>query len=312
MIATYSTSIQAVLCLLWAICASGITWYIVRASAQITYVTLADGRRQERRLPFLLRILLPLMPSLSLFFKRAQFKPARKRILWQLTTAGFEDIISPHEFLAIRILMPLIIAPIFCIILLGLFALSTKSITSAHAWRLFALFCIILIWACLYPRFWLKQAIALRHKLILRALPFVMDLLTLSVEAGLDFLAAVKNIITRRKPDPLCEEFSRLLVEIQVGLTRREALKNLAERVNLPDINTLVTALVQADELGVSIGGILRVQSEQVRGKRFMRAETLANEAPVKMLFPLVACIFPAVFLILLGPIILQLLRQSF
>ena len=86
----------------------------------------------------------------------------------------------------------------------------------------------------------------------------------------------------------------------------------MAERVSQPDIQSLMTALVQADELGVSIGSILRIQSDQIRTKRFMRAEKLAHEAPVKMLFPLVACIFPAVFLILLGPLILQMLRQSF
>ncbi len=101
-------------------------------------------------------------------------------------------------------------------------------------------------------------------------------------------------------------------MEIQLGSTRRDALKHMAERIDQPDIQSLVTALAQADELGVSIGAILRIQSDQIRTKRFVRAEKLANEAPVKMLFPLVAFIFPAVFLVLLGPIVMQMMNRGF
>ena len=100
--------------------------------------------------------------------------------------------------------------------------------------------------------------------------------------------------------------------EIQVGTPRRVALKNMAERVRQPDLKSVAYALVQADELGVSIGSILRIQSEQLRGRRFDRAEKLANEAPVKMLGPLMLCIFPAVFVILLGPLLLQASKSVF
>ena len=300
------------LCFLWAISVGGLTWYSLLTAADITYVTLADGRRQERRLPFLLRILLPLTPVVRPFFGKSRFKRMRTNISKLLAASGFEDVISPEEFLSLRVLTPAIITPILTVILLGLLALAQKPFESGHISRLFTLVGVLLIWMCLYPRLWLKHAIALRHKLILKALPFVIDLLTLSVEAGLDFMAATKSIIDRRNPDPLGEELSRVLLEIQLGSTRHDALTHMAERVSQPDIQSLMTALVQADELGVSIGSILRIQSDQIRTKRFMRAEKLANEAPVKMLFPLVACIFPAVFLILLGPIVLQMLRQSF
>lgn len=303
---------QIILGILWAVFAAGITWYTGKTATEITYVTLADGRRQKRRLPFFLRILLPITPYMKPFFRKPQFKRLQVNVYKNLAASGFDDVISPEEFLALRVLTPLVIGPVLIVLCVGLFVLAQKPSESTSASRLFALSGAILIWLCLYPRLWLKHAIALRHKLILKALPFVIDLLTLSVEAGLDFMAATKNIIDRRKPDPLGEELSRVLLEIQLGATRREALKNMAERVLQPDIQSLVTALVQADEMGVSIGAILRVQSEQIRTKRFQRAEKLANEAPVKMLFPLVACIFPAVFIILLGPIVLQMLRQSF
>jgi tight adherence protein C len=138
----------------------------------------------------------------------------------------------------------------------------------------------------------------------------MLDLLTLSVEAGLDFMSAMQRIVERRRLDALGEEFVRVLREIQLGKTRRVALKDMADRVDHPDIRLVVNSLVQADELGVGISAILRIQADQMRMRRFERAEKQANEAPVKMLFPLVAFIFPAVFLVLLGPIILQILRQ--
>ncbi len=213
--------------------------------------------------------------------------------------------------MALRVLTPLIVLPVLSIPIISAFGWIQGPVPNGLGARFITLFGILLLTMTLYPSLWIKQAIALRHRVILKALPFVMDLLTLSVEAGLDFMASIKNIVDRRPPDPIAEELSRVLVEIQLGKTRREALARFAERVRQPDIQSLVMALIQADELGVSIGATLRIQSDQIRAKRFMRAEKLANEAPVKMLFPLVACIFPAVFLIMLGPIILQMMKTG-
>jgi tight adherence protein C len=152
----------------------------------------------------------------------------------------------------------------------------------------------------------------LRHLSIQRALPYVLDLLTLSVEAGLDFMTAIKRILDYRAMDPLGEELLRMFREVQIGKTRREAMRNMADRAMHPDLNGVVHSLVQADELGVSIGSILRIQADQMRQKRFMRAEKLAQEAPVKMLFPLIFFIFPAVFVVLLGPVLLELFKHGF
>jgi len=162
-----------------------------------------------------------------------------------------------------------------------------------------------------YPSRWLSSSIKSRHKSIQRALPFVLDLLTLSVEAGLDFMSAMQRNIQRRAIDPLGEELIRVTREIQLGKTRRQALRDMSVRVNLTDLRSVVNALVQADELGVGIGAILRIQSDQMRQRRFEHAEKLANEAPVKMLFPLMIFIFPAVFLILMGPVILRFMQQG-
>jgi tight adherence protein C len=125
----------------------------------------------------------------------------------------------------------------------------------------------------------------------------------------MDFISALQRNCASRKMDPLNEELLRMTKEIQVGSSRREALKRMSERVNQPDLRSVANALIQADELGVSIGAILRIQSEQLRSRRFDRAEKLANEAPTKMLGPLMFCIFPAVFIILLGPMLSQAMK---
>jgi tight adherence protein C len=124
-------------------------------------------------------------------------------------------------------------------------------------------------------------------------------------------MTAMQRNIQRRAVDPLNEELILLVREIQLGKTRAQALRDLGKRVDLSDLKSVVYALVQADELGVSIGSILRIQSDQMRQRRFERAEKLANEAPVKMLFPLMVFIFPSVFLILLGPIINRLIQEG-
>ena len=111
--------------------------------------------------------------------------------------------------------------------------------------------------------------------------------------------------------DPLGEELLRTQREVQVGKTRREALRMLGQRAQHPDISAVVNALVQADELGVSLGAILRIQADQMRVRRFQRAEKLGNEAPVKLLFPLVCFIFPSVFMVLLGPIMIEMMQKG-
>ena len=174
----------------------------------------------------------------------------------------------------------------------------------------FAALKLMLLWVL--PDIWLRGAVKRRHLAIQKALPFVLDLLTLSVEAGMDFISALQRNCRLRRLDPLNEELLRMTKEIQVGRSRREALKDMAKRVGQPDLRSVAHALVQADELGVSIGAMLRIQSDQLRARRFDRAEKLAAEAPVKMLGPLMLCIFPAVFIILLGPVLTQAMKGVF
>jgi tight adherence protein C len=159
------------------------------------------------------------------------------------------------------------------------------------------------------PEIWLRDQIKRRHLAIGRAMPFNLDLLTLSVEAGLDFGGGVATVVSKGIPGALTDELGIMLREIRMGKTREEALRNMANRVCYPPLSQFVSNLVQAERMGTSLGRILRIQSQQLRIARTQRAEKLANEAPVKMLFPLIFCIFPTVFMILFGPIVYQFIQ---
>ena len=256
---------------LWAAAAAAFAAYVMSVAGDVTYVTLADGRRQERSLPLVFKILLPFVPNFLRLVRRPAFAVSVAHAQALLVQGGFEGLLSGEEFVALK---------------------------------------LMLLW--IPPDIWLYRAVKRRHLSIQRALPFVLDLLTLSVEAGMDFIGALQRNCRSRHLDPLNEELLRMTKEIQVGSSRRDALRHMSERVSQSDLKSVACALIQADELGVSIGPILRIQSEQLRSRRFDRAERLAAEAPVKMLGPLMLCIFPAVFVILLGPIVCQALKGAF
>jgi len=161
----------------------------------------------------------------------------------------------------------------------------------------------------MFPNSWLKAKSKQRQKEIQHTLPDVLDLLTVSVEAGLGFDAALLKVVEKQK-GVLAEEFLRVLQEIKMGRPRREALRDLARR-NKPaeDLSNVVASLVQADQLGISIGGVLRNQAIQIRQKQRQRAEEKAQKAPVKMMIPLVLFVFPSIFIIVLGPAIIQIME---
>jgi pilus assembly protein TadC len=255
----------------WALAAAGVAWCVATVAGEVTFVTLADGRKQERSIPLLFKMLLPFAPNLFPVVRKKMFGTSVEKANALLVQGGYEGLMSGEEFVALK---------------------------------------LMLLW--IMPDLWLYGAVRRRHRSIMIALPFVLDILTLSVEAGMDFISALQRNCKSRRLDPLNEELLRMTKEIQVGSSRKDALRRMAERVKQPDLRAVAFALIQADELGVSIGAMLRIQSEQLRARRFDRAEKLAAEAPVKMLGPLMLCIFPAVFIILLGPVLSQALKGMF
>ncbi len=160
------------------------------------------------------------------------------------------------------------------------------------------------------PVFWLNSKIRSRKHEIQRSLADALDLLTISVEAGLGFDAAMVKV-TEKWDNELSRAFARVNAEIRLGKLRREALRDMANRTDVPDVGNFIAAVIQADQLGVSLAKVLRIQSDQMRVKRRQRAEEQAAQAPVKMLFPLVFLIFPSIFIVLLGPAVLIFSSQG-
>ena len=218
----------------------------------------------------------------------------------RLDTAGRPYGLTVLNFLGLKYLVALVFLMVG--FLLGNVVLKLSLVVGALFMVAFAVI------GFLIPNFWLGAAIANRQRKIVRALPDALDMLVISIEAGQSFDQALKRV-SARWYNPLTEEFNRILTEMALGRTRREALTAASERVGLPDMSNLISAVLQADQLGVSIGAVLRVQANQLRQLRRQRAEELAREASIKLLFPLVFLIFPSMFAVLLGPAIPMILE---
>ncbi len=257
-------------------------------------VEKGDMTDEFRRLPLMFRIFMPFAPNMMVLVRHSSMQQSVKKAQEKIGMAGYEQVITGEQFIAVRILMVL-----FGMIAALLLIAAGEGISAM----------LILLIMMLYPITWLNSLITRRHLEIMKALPNVLDLLTLSVEAGRDFLTALRDITGRRKSDAIGMELRRAIHEIQLGKSRQTALREMAQRVRQPDLTSVVNAIIQADELGVSIGQLLRVQGDQLRSKRFSRAEKLASESPVKILMPIVICIFPCVFIVLMGPLMAQALR---
>lgn len=160
------------------------------------------------------------------------------------------------------------------------------------------------------PAMFLRSIIDRRKQAIIKKLPDALDLMTICVDAGLTFNAAMQKV-SEKWIDPLSLEFGRVIYEMQLGKSRRQALKDMADRTDVPDVTSFIAAILQAEQLGVGIGKVLRIQSEQMRVRRRQRAEERAQQAPVKMTFPLVFLIFPSIFIVLLGPAGIQVARSN-
>lgn len=171
------------------------------------------------------------------------------------------------------------------------------------------MFVVAMVMGVMLPKLWLNQRVTARQTAIVKSLPDALDLITVCVEAGLGLDAALARV-AERVEGPFGEELSRTLREIALGKMRRDALRELGERTGVQDLQTFVNAVIQAEQMGSSIGQVLRVQSDQLRIRRRQRAEEQAYKAPVKMIFPLVLCIFPTLFIVILGPAVITIMQE--
>jgi tight adherence protein C len=157
-----------------------------------------------------------------------------------------------------------------------------------------------------YPRMRLRAVVEARQRRIFRDMPYVLDLLTLSTEAGQDFSSAMAMVVEKGPSGPLVDEFRTAQQAVTLGTSRTDSLRAMAERIDLTELTSFVLALIQAEQLGAGIGKVLRVMGEQMRVKRWNLAEETAGKVPVKLMAPLVICIFPASFIVLFVPIYLR------
>jgi len=255
----------------------------------------------EESLTFAQRVLKPLFDSVAALFSRITPKDKTSPTSKKLAAAGLAGQWDSSEWKALQFGLGILSGTIVFV----LFSLGSPAYLKNFGFALIGmLFCYLLTDS------WLKAKARSRQTEIQDTLPDVLDLLTVSVEAGLGFDAALLKVSEKQK-GVLGQEFLRLLQEINLGRPRREALRDMSKRIEVEDLRSFISSLVQADQLGISIGGVLRNQSGQMRLRRRQRAEEKAQKAPIKMMIPLVFFIFPCIFIVALGPVILQLMDSN-
>lgn len=246
----------------------------------------------ELRQPFSERVIKPLIQGIAGFIGRLAPRRNVENLRHRLELAGTPYNWGPAELLGVRGLSALICGTLP----LGLLLLARAPLLNL------VLFTTLLgVLGFYLPLIWLGRKIKRRQGEILKALPDALDLLTVTVEAGLGFDQAI-NMVTEKWDNELSWAFARTIAGISMGKGRKAALRDMADHAEVAELTSFVAAIIQADQLGVSIARVLRIQSEQMRIRRRQRAEELAQQAPIKMTIPLVLLIFPSILVILLGP----------
>ncbi|MEN8672770.1 type II secretion system F family protein [Nocardioides sp.] len=275
---------------------------VKRSLAVLEAMTAApDELSKELDRPFSERVLEPLQQRALKVGRRLSGSDSAVRLQRKLDTAG-----NPGDMGADRVVSLKVIGAV-AFLAIGL-ALGLVLGASFPVVTLTALGGLLL--GFFAPDLYLYQAAYNRAETLQRELPDAIDLLTISVESGLGFDAACQQV-ARNTEGPLAEEFSRMLSEMQIGQSRSQALRSMAERTNVADVRSFVSAMVQADSFGIPIGSVLRVQSSEIRVKRRQRAEAKAQQVPVKITVPLIFCILPCLFAVVMGPAALSILDNG-
>jgi tight adherence protein C len=260
---------------------------------------VVDSSTKDNQPSIIHRIFRPFWSDFKRSFKKRMPGEKEAKLEKKLQLAGNPFGITPVDFrliqLALFFILPIIFGGYATIIQLGMGSMVLFSILG-------------IVIAIFLPNFYLKQKMKTRNHLALKELPDVLDLLTVSLEAGLGFDSAVNRVVSK-KHGVIADEFHRCLEEIRLGKTRREALSGIRDRVEVDEVRSFISSILQAEKLGIGMVQVLRIQSSEVRDQRKQRAEEQAMKAPIKMLFPLVIFIFPSLFIVLLGPALIQFIQ---
>jgi tight adherence protein C len=257
---------------------------------------VATMRDDELAKPLAQRTIGPVVIGLGNLLKRFTPVGYLEKKQRKLMLAGYPGNLDAPAFIVIKLLTT-------AVGLIGAWFLVGYGVDTLQR---VALFTLPIALGFFGPDAWLQRKVDERRAAMLRALPDILDLLVISVEAGLGFDSALARVVAT-VPGPLSEEFFRMLQETRVGVSRRDAMRHLMERTDLDELRSFLLAMIQAEAFGVTIARVLRVQADEMRVKRRQRAQEKAFAAPVKLVFPLVFCIFPSLFIVLLGPAAIQI-----
>jgi len=256
----------------------------------------------EMQQPFTQRVIVPFLQRIGELSTSFTPQKVLEDTTRKLEIAGNPGRIDAATFLASRFIVAAFFGGI--LLMVGLF--------SPNRWPLGQTFLVVLVFTLLgffFPQLWLQSRINARQKEIRKAMPDALDLLTICVEAGLGFEAAMSKV-SEKWENQLSLALLRTIREIQLGKARRDAMRDMADRIGIPEMTSFVAAIIQSEILGVSLAKVLRIQSDQMRVRRRQRAEEQAHQAPVKMILPLAFLIFPSIFIILLLPAGIQLSKS--
>lgn len=275
--------------------AAAVIYSAMRLKAEVP----AENREYLDPLPKLLRFLWPLLRLIDYHICQRLPKRYLAGSAEKLRLSGLLYLMSPTQFLAL------------CLVgMVGFFLLAWMALRVVEFESMLALLGAALL-GFVYPRMWLKESLKKRRKLMVKALPVYLDFLTMGVEAGLNMAGAIGQAVAKGPTGPLKNEFAFVLRDLRAGLTRADALRRMDERVRIPQVTSFISAVIQAERMGASLGSTFRSQADQRRTERFQQAEKLAMEAPVKLIFPLVAFIFPVTFLVLMFPIAVKFMQSG-
>ncbi|HID52747.1 MAG TPA: type II secretion system F family protein [Anaerolineae bacterium] len=262
---------------------------------------IASIEEIELSMPITDRVFVPIIRGISEFLVRFTPQKTLESTTRMLELAGNPRNMRAAEFLMIRVVASILFAALT-------FMVMTRFGSALNKRLLFTLGAFVLGW--FLPYMWLRAKVDRRKQAIIKKLPDALDLMTICVDAGMTFNGAMQKV-DEKWDDPLAKEFGRAIYEMQLGKSRRQSLRDMADRMDVPDVTSFIAAILQAGQLGVGIGKILRIQADQMRVRRRQRAEERAQQAPVKMMFPMVFLIFPSIFIVLLGPALFQILRST-
>jgi tight adherence protein C len=278
--------------------------YVDPVQARLTQLGTMQAKNLEEielQQPFFDRTILPLASRLSGSVARITSTSFSQTTEKRLAMAGNPGDIRVADWLGIKAVSAIVFAILFFLVFT--FLLGTGFVLGL------LLGVAGVVFGYIAPEFWLGRRVSARQHAILLQIPDALDLLTISVRAGLGFDAALAKVV-EKLVGPLTDEFRRALAEVRMGKARRDALRDIVPRTEVTPLTNFIGAIIQAEQLGVSISKVLQVQSEQLRIERRQRAEEMANKAPIKMLFPLVGCIFPSLFVVILGPAIILIIKN--